>query len=84
MPFIRSSASERCAYIVSLILLLGVIMLIYSYYAEKKLVCVIIIVSFSHQPSSCFKCIKLNIHSFYDVHSVSNTEYVFFMCFCSL
>ena len=48
MPFIRSLVSKYYAYIVALILLLGAIMLIYSYYTEKKLVCVIIAALFSH------------------------------------
>ena len=48
MPFIKSSVSEYYAYIVALILLLGVIMPIYSYYTEKKLVCVIIAAFFSY------------------------------------
>ena len=42
MPFIKSLVSKRRACIVTLILLLSVIMPIYSYYAEKKLICIII------------------------------------------
>ena len=74
MPFIRSSVSDYCAYIVTLILLLGVIMLIYSYYTEKKLVCITIIVSFSRQPSSCVKCTKLNIHSSCNIRLILDTK----------
>ena len=48
MPPIRSLASERRAYAVAVILLLGEIMPSYSCYKEKKLVYVIIIA-----PSSC-------------------------------
>ena len=48
MPFIKSSVSECRVCIVTLILLLGVIMPMCSYYTEKKLVCVIIIALFSH------------------------------------
>ena len=48
MPFIRSSASERYAYIVSLILLLGVIMPTYSCYTEKKLMYIVIAAPFSY------------------------------------
>ena len=48
MPFVRSLVSEYYTYIVTLILLLGVIMPIYSYYTKKKLVCVIIIASFNY------------------------------------
>ena len=47
MPFIRSLAFKRCAYIVATILLLGEIMPIYSYCAKKKLVYVVIIAPFS-------------------------------------
>ena len=42
MPFIKSLVSKCCVYIVTLILLLGVIMPIYSCYTEKKLVYIII------------------------------------------
>ena len=48
MPFIRFLVFKHCAYIVILILLLGVIMPIYSYYAKKKLVCVIIMAFFGY------------------------------------
>ena len=81
MPPIKSSASKYYAYIVTLILSLGVIMPIYSYYIEKKLVCVTIIASSSHQPSSYSKCIKLNIYSSYNIRSVFNTKYTFFIYF---
>ena len=47
MPFIRSLVLERYAYIVLVILLLGEIMPIYSRYAKKKLVYIIIITPFS-------------------------------------
>ena len=84
MFFIRSLASECYTYIVILILLLGVIMPIYSCYTEKKLVCVIIAAFFSYQPSSYSEYIKLNICSFYNVRSVSNAKYIFFLYFWSL
>ena len=74
MPLIRSSVSKRCAYIVSIILLFGKIMPLYSHYAKKKLVYIIIITLFSCQPSSCFKCTKLNIRLSYNVRSVSNIK----------
>ena len=48
MPPIRSLASKRRAYIVAVILLLGEIMPIYSHYAKKKLVYVVIITLFSY------------------------------------
>ena len=79
MFFIRSLVSKRCTYIVATILLLGKIMPIYSHYTEKKLVYITIITPFSHQPFSYIKCIKLNIRLFYNIKSVSNTEYIFFI-----
>ena len=48
MPFIRFLASKRHAYIVAVILLLSKIMPMCSYYTKKKLVCVIIMASFSY------------------------------------
>ena len=51
----------------------------YSYYTKKKLVCIIIAAPFSHQPSSCSKCIKLNICLSYNVKLVSTTKYVCFV-----
>ena len=36
----------------------------YSCCVEKKLVYIIIIALFSHQPSSCVKCTKLNIRPY--------------------
>ena len=84
MPFIRSLVSKYYAYIVTLILLLNIIMPIYSYYTEKKLVCVIITVPFSHQPSSYSKYIKSNMRFFYNIKSVSNAKYIFFIYLYSL
>ena len=77
MPFIRSLASERCAYIVAVILSLGEIMPSYSHYKEKKLVYIIIIAPFSHQPFFYIKCTKLNIYLSYNVKSISNAKYIF-------
>ena len=48
MPFIRSLVSEYYTYIVILILSLGVIMPIYFYYAEKKLVYITIAAPFGY------------------------------------
>ena len=77
MPFIRSLASKRRAYIAAVIFLLGEIMPTYSCCTEKKLVYIIIIAFFSRQPSSCIKCTKSNIHLSCNVKSVSNAEYIF-------
>ena len=76
MPLIKSLVSKYYAYIVSVILLLGEIMPTYSRYIEKKLVYIIIIAPFSHQPSSYIKCIKLNMHSSCNIRLVSNTKYL--------
>ena len=81
MPFIRSLVSKCRAYIIALILLLGVIMPTYSYYTKKKLVYIIIIAPSGYQPSSCSKYIKLNICSSCNIRSVFNTKYIFFIYF---
>ena len=78
MPFIRSLASECHTYIVILILSLGIIIPIYSYYAEKKLVYVIIAAPSGRQPSSCSECTKLNIYSSCNFRSVSDAKYTFY------
>ena len=70
MPFIKFLVSKYSAYhskLVVVIFLLGKIMPIYSCYAKKKLVCVIIAALFGCQPFFYFKCTKLNIYSFYNV-----------------
>ena len=84
MPLIRSLISKYYAYIVILILSLGVIMPIYSYYAKKKLVCIIITAPFSYQPSFYSKYIKLNIYSSCNIRLVFNTKYMFFIHLYSL
>ena len=76
MPPIRSSASNRRAYTVAVILLLSEIMPSCSRCEEKKLVCVAIIASFSRQPSSYVECTKLNMHLFCNVKLVSNAKYL--------
>ena len=53
----------------------------YSYYTKKKLVYIIIIAPSGRQPSSYSKYIKLNIYSFCNIKSVSNTKCVFFIHF---
>jgi hypothetical protein len=67
MPPIRSLAFKRYTYIITLILLLGEIMPIYSCYIVKKLVYIAITALSSRQPSSYSKCTKLNIYSFYNI-----------------
>ena len=75
MPSIRSLASKRRAYTVAVILLLGKIMPSCSCYEEKKLVYIVIIVPFNHQPSFCIKCIKSNIYSSCNIRLVSDAKY---------
>ena len=77
MPLIRSLVSERHACIVAVIFLFSKIMPSYSYCEEKKLVYIIIVVSFSRQPSSYIECTKLNMYLFCNVRSVSNAKYLY-------
>ena len=79
MPPIKSLVFKCCAYIVTLILLLGVIMPMCSCCTKKKLVYIIIAAFFSHQPSSYSKCIKLNIYFSCNIKSVFNTKCAFFV-----
>ena len=76
MPFIRSLVSERCAYIIAVILLLGEIIPSYSYCKEKKLVYITIVALFGCQPSSYIKYTKLNIYLSCNVKLVSNAKYI--------
>ena len=84
MPPIRSLASAYYTKLVAVILLLSKIIPSYSCYKEKKLVYIIIIAHSSCQPFFCIKCTKLNIHSSYNVRSVSNTKCLYLMHLCSL
>ena len=81
IPPVRFLASKRCTCTVTVILLLSEIMPIYSCYAEKKLVYIVIAASFSYQPSSCSKYTKSNMCLSCVVKSVSNTKCMFrFLC----
>ena len=80
MPPVRFSAFKRLTYyfkLVAIILLLGKIIPTYSYYAEKGLVCIIVIALSSRQPSFCAKYTKLNIYSSYNIRLVSNAKCIF-------
>ena len=77
MPPVRSLVSKYCAHVVLIILLLGEIMPLYSYCAEKKLVYIIITAPFNRQPSSYIECIKSNIYLSCDIRLVSNAKYIF-------
>ena len=76
MPPIRSSVSERRAYIIAVIFLLSEIMPSCSCCEEKKLVYIVIIAPFSRQLFFCIKCTKLNMRLSYNVKLVSNTKYI--------
>ena len=87
MPPVRSLASKYTAYyskLVVIIFLLGKIIPTYSYCMEKGLVYIIITALSSCQPSLYTEYIKLNIYTLCNIRSVSNTEYIFLVCFCSL
>ena len=79
MPFIRSSASKRCTYIVAIILSLSKIMPTYSRCVLKGLVYIAIIAPLGCQSSSYIKYTKLNIRLSYNVRLVSNAKYMFFI-----
>ena len=81
MPLIRSLASERCAYILAVILLFGKIMPSYSRCVEKKLVCIIIIAPFGCQPFFYSECTKSNICLSCNIGLVFNAEYMWFTYF---
>ena len=80
MPPIRSSASEHCARVVAVILLLSEIMPTYSCCVLKGLVYIIIIAPLGCQPFSYTKYTKLNMRSSYNVKLVSNAKCTFFIC----
>ena len=61
----------------AVILLLSKIMPIYSRYAEKGLIYIIIIALFSRQPFSCTKRTKLNICLFCNIRLILNTKCAF-------
>ena len=75
MPPIRSLASIYYALLAASISLNSEIISPCSYYVKKGLVCIIIITSFSRQPSSYSECTKANTCSLCDVHLVSINKY---------
>ena len=84
MPPVRSLASERRAYVVAIILLLGEIMPTCSCYVLKGLVYIIIIAPLGRQPSSYAEYTKLNMCLSCDIRLVSNAKCVYFMRSCVL
>jgi len=80
IPPIRSILSTiYYARTVALVLLLGEVILLCSCCAKKGLVYVVIAALSSCQPSSYSECTKSNIQSSYNVRSVSNTKYIFYL-----
>ena len=77
MPFIRFLASIYYTLLATSISLDDEIISPYPYYAKKGLVYITITALFSHQPSSCSKCIKANTCSLCDVRLVSTNKYIF-------
>ena len=77
MPLIRSLVSVYYILLATSISLNSEIMSPYSYYAKKGLVYITIITLFSYQPSSYFKCIKVNTYSLCDVRLVFTNKYTF-------
>ena len=81
IPLVRFLAFKRRARVVAIILLLGEIIPIYSYYVLKGLVYIVIIASLGRQLFFYAKCIKLNMHLSYNIKLVFNTEYAFLIYF---
>ena len=77
MPFIKSLASKRRAYVVAVILLLSEIIPTYSYCVLKGLVYIAIIAFLSRQPFFYTKYTKLNIRLSCNIKLVFNTKYAF-------
>ena len=77
MPSVRSLAFKRRIYIGIVILLLGIIILIYSYCVKKKLVYIAIVSLSNYQPFFCSEYIKLNMRFSCNIKSILNMEYIF-------
>ena len=84
MPPIKSTVSKRRVFLATSISLNGEIMSLYSYYARKGLVYIIIADSFSRQPFSYTKCTKLNTRALYNICLISLNKYAFSARFISL
>jgi hypothetical protein len=88
MPFVRSlifKCLACCFKLIAVIFLFNKIMLSYSCCIEKGLVYIIIITSFSWQPSSYSECTKLNIYLSYNIYFISNTKCIYLAVYlCTL
>ena len=81
MPFIRSSAFKRRAYVIAVILLLSEIMPTYSLCVLKGLVYIAIMAPLGHQLSFYAKYTKSNMRLSCNVRLVFNTKYTFLIYF---
>jgi len=70
-----SSTACRSRTVAAILSLGGIIPSLYSYCAKEELVYVMLASSSSRQPSFYLECTKANIHSSYDVRSISNAKY---------
>ena len=77
MPPIRSSASKCRILLTTSISFNREIINPHSYYIKKGLIYIIILFSFSRQPSSYFKYIKANTYLLCDIHLVPFNKYKF-------
>ena len=84
MPFVRSLAFKRRAYVVAVIFLLSKIMPTYSCCVLKGLVYIIIIAFLGRQPSFYTKYTKLNMYLSCNIRSVSNAKCTCLMRSCVL
>jgi len=74
--------TQQHAHTVAFILLSSEVMLSCSYCAKEGLVYVAIAALSSCQPSSCFECTSINMRLFYNIRSVSNAKYTFYIYLC--
>ena len=84
MPAVRLIASKYHTLFISSIAFNGEIISPYSYCVKKGLVYIVITEPFSHQPSFCSECTKLNTRLLYNIHSVSFNKCIFLTYFASL
>ena len=84
MPAVKSLTFKCYTLLILIIILLGKIMPSCSRYAEKKLLYIIIAAPSSRQPSSYFKCTKVNMQLSYNIHSMFNIEYTLFILYSSV
>ena len=75
MPPIKSSAFKHHTYITLTIFSFSKVMPSYSRCLRARLVYITIATPFVYQPASYTECIKANIYSLCDVHSISNSKY---------